>query len=64
MDEIVEKLKEIGLNEYQSKVYIALLKKFPAKDPPQDCCFCTKSRGKDIFLCDISDIAALIYLFP
>ena len=30
MDEIVEKLKEIGLNEYQSKVYIALLKKFPA----------------------------------
>lgn len=30
MDEIVEKLKEIGLSEYQSKVYIALLKKFPA----------------------------------
>ena len=30
MDEIVEKLKELGLNEYQSKVYIALLKKFPA----------------------------------
>ena len=30
MDEIVDKLKEIGLNEYQSKVYIALLKKFPA----------------------------------
>lgn len=30
MDEIVEKLKEIGLNEYQAKVYIALLKKFPA----------------------------------
>ena len=30
MDEIVEKLKEVGLNEYQAKVYIALLKKFPA----------------------------------
>ena len=30
MDEIISKLKEIGLNEYQSKVYVALLKKFPA----------------------------------
>jgi len=30
MDEIIEKLKELGLNEYQSKVYTALLKKFPA----------------------------------
>ena len=30
MDEIIEKLKEIGLNEYQSKVYVALVKKFPA----------------------------------
>lgn len=30
MDEIISKLKEIGLNEYQSKVYIAMLKKFPA----------------------------------
>lgn len=30
MDELVEKLKQIGLNEYQSKVYLALLKKFPA----------------------------------
>lgn len=30
MDEIVEKLKELGLNEYQSKVYLALLKKYPA----------------------------------
>lgn len=30
MDEIVEKLKELGLNEYQSKVYLALLKKHPA----------------------------------
>ena len=30
MDEIVIKLKELGLNEYQSKVYIALLKKHPA----------------------------------
>ena len=29
MDEIIEKLKEIGLNEYQSKVYVALLKKHP-----------------------------------
>ena len=27
MDEIIEKLKELGLNEYQSKVYVALLKK-------------------------------------
>lgn len=30
MNEIVEKLKELGLNEYQSKVYVALLKKYPA----------------------------------
>lgn len=30
MDEIIDKLKEIGLNEYQSKVYVALLKKHPA----------------------------------
>lgn len=30
MDEIIEKLKELGLNEYQSKVYLALLKKHPA----------------------------------
>ncbi len=30
MDEIISKLKELGLNEYQSKVYIALLKKYPA----------------------------------
>lgn len=30
MDEIIEKLKEMGLNEYQSKVYLAMLKKFPA----------------------------------
>ena len=30
MDEIIAKLKEIGLNEYQSKVYVALLKKYPA----------------------------------
>lgn len=30
MDEIIEKLKELGLNEYQSKVYTALLKKNPA----------------------------------
>ena len=30
MDEIISKLKEIGMNEYQSKVYVALLKKYPA----------------------------------
>lgn len=30
MDEVIEKLKELGLNEYQSKVYVALLKKYPA----------------------------------
>lgn len=30
MDELIEKLKELGLNEYQSKVYIAMLKKYPA----------------------------------
>ena len=30
MDEIISKLKDIGLNEYQSKVYIAMLKKYPA----------------------------------
>lgn len=30
MEEIISKLKEIGLNEYQSKVYFALLKKHPA----------------------------------
>jgi len=30
MEEIVEKLKEIGLNGYEAKVYIALLKKYPA----------------------------------
>lgn len=28
MDEVIEKLKELGFNEYQSKVYIALLKNF------------------------------------
>ena len=30
MDEIVEKLKELGLNSYEAKVYVALLKKYPA----------------------------------
>ena len=30
MDEIITKLKDIGLNEYQSKVYVAMLKKYPA----------------------------------
>jgi len=30
MNEIIENLKEIGLNTYEAKVYIALLKKYPA----------------------------------
>ena len=30
MSEIVEKLKELGLNSYEAKVYLALLKKYPA----------------------------------
>lgn len=30
MDEIIESLKELGLNTYEAKVYIALLKKYPA----------------------------------
>lgn len=30
MADLVEKLKEIGFNTYESKVYIALLKKYPA----------------------------------
>lgn len=30
MEEIVEKLKELGLNSYEAKVYLALLKKYPA----------------------------------
>ncbi len=30
MAELIEKLKEIGLNTYEAKVYIALLKKYPA----------------------------------
>ena len=30
MDEIIESLKEIGLNGYEAKVYLALLKKYPA----------------------------------
>lgn len=30
MDKIIENLKELGLNTYESKVYIALLKKYPA----------------------------------
>lgn len=30
MDEVISKLKDIGLNEYQSKVYVAMLKKYPA----------------------------------
>ena len=30
MEDIVEKLKEFGFNSYEAKVYIALLKKYPA----------------------------------
>lgn len=30
MDELVEKLKQFGFNSYEAKVYIALLKKYPA----------------------------------
>jgi len=30
MDELVESLKSIGLNSYEAKVYLALLKKYPA----------------------------------
>lgn len=30
MDKIIENLKELGFNTYESKVYIALLKKYPA----------------------------------
>ena len=30
MDNLIEKLKDIGFNTYEAKVYIALLKKFPA----------------------------------
>lgn len=30
MDELIENLKGIGLNSYEAKVYIALLKKYPA----------------------------------
>ncbi len=30
MDNIVEKLKALGFNSYEAKVYIALLKKYPA----------------------------------
>lgn len=30
MDEIVERLKELGFNTYEAKVYLALLKKYPA----------------------------------
>ncbi len=30
MADIIEKLKEIGLNTYEAKVYVALLKKYPA----------------------------------
>ena len=32
-DEVVEKLKELGLNSYEAKVYLALLKKYPSAVP-------------------------------
>ena len=30
MDEVIESLKELGFNSYEAKVYVALLKKYPA----------------------------------
>ena len=30
MNDLVESLKELGLNSYEAKVYLALLKKYPA----------------------------------
>ena len=30
MNDVIESLKELGLNSYEAKVYIALLKKYPA----------------------------------
>ena len=30
MNDIIESLKELGLNSYEAKVYVALLKKYPA----------------------------------
>lgn len=30
MDEVIESLKELGFNSYEAKVYLALLKKYPA----------------------------------
>lgn len=30
MDEVIERLKELGFNTYEAKVYLALLKKYPA----------------------------------
>ena len=30
MNEIIESLKELGFNSYEAKVYVALLKKYPA----------------------------------
>src|SRR5574344_1388340 len=30
MDDIIEKLKDLGFNSYEAKVYIALLKKYPS----------------------------------
>ena len=30
MNDVIESLKELGLNSYEAKVYVALLKKYPA----------------------------------
>lgn len=30
MDEVIERLKELGFNTYEAKIYLALLKKYPA----------------------------------
>lgn len=30
MEDVIEKLKDLGFNSYEAKVYVALLKKYPA----------------------------------
>ena len=30
MNDVIESLKELGFNSYEAKVYVALLKKYPA----------------------------------
>ena len=32
MEDVIEKLKDLGFNSYEAKVYVALLKKYPATD--------------------------------